>query len=275
MKIFISKSLWQNLSKIILITSFVNSCAGIPGKNVKLGEYPDLSLNEIINLSLEYELIEDSNNKPPFNIMEEMNKIDGLKTNLRRSFNDRVGATFIGKGVQKNKLNKPNKCLIKVKSVSSEEFDGLCGPYYFLSGFTIFIFPYYCINHYQAQASLISYPPESSILGKNTNILPSQSQAKPGDYFLDENNRLAKLLKTYELKDKVHEYWSLIALLGELVVVVVHPSTIRDSNISTPERAKQDTENVISEALVRQVLNDAATFEECKKDPRIKINPNN
>ncbi len=238
------KLIWRNLINLTLITSICVGCAGIPGKNVKLENYPKVDQSNLAKLDLSYD-----------------------KTDSKLS---EVGVgDFTNKIVDKlyffqiNREKNPSKrCHIKVSSNHDYGTSKICQAYGILTGFTLFIVPAYCYWNYQANASLISYPQDSQIHGT---IKTSIREAKLGDIFLDENDRPAKLLKTYELKDKVHEYWSLVALLGEITVAIISPSTINNSNISTPERAKLDTENTISEALVRQVIHDASTFEECKK----------
>ena len=267
------RSLWQSLVKIFLITSLFSGCAGIPGKNVKLENYPEAGeRGKNLNLSFGY-----------FNTEK--------NTDEYHQFNYAVSTQLNKYFIQQStKVPADTACFIKVSTKNEIKEDGLCEPYFAITFFTLFTIPFYCQHNYQAQASLIHYPSESSLRYKSINVNPKQvdfsnnkiqikqtkkgnylltedkQRINEGEYFLDENNNLAKLLKTYELKDKVHEYWSLIALLGEIFVAVIHPSTIKNSNISTPERAKIDTENTISEALVRSILNDAKSFPECQKN---------
>ena len=145
-------------------------------------------------------------------------------------------AKLIKLGIKKNSENQNAKCKI-LTSMSSGVYDFWGCPIFtnIISIPTLTIIPYYCQIGFRGGAVLI-------------------------------DTKTNKVLKSYELKDKVHEYWSLIALLGEIFVAVIHPSTIKNSNISTPERAKIDTENTISEALTRSILNDASNFKECQKD---------
>lgn len=74
-----------------------------------------------------------------------------------------------------------------------------------------------------------------------------------------EQYRLAHLLKTYELKDKVHEVWSLLMILAGFVYKPLH-------ELPSDDYGKRITENNISESLTRSILNDASNFEECRKD---------
>ncbi len=59
-------------------------------------------------------------------------------------------------------------------------------------------------------------------------------------------------------KDKVHEVWSSLFALAAVPITSLRKTP-------TPYAAKAQVENTISEALVRQVLHDASTFEECQK----------
>ena len=268
------KILWQNLVKIILLTSLVGSCAGIPSNNVKLEDYPQIEQNKLDKITLSAEFY------PSKNIIKEKEEV----------------FIYSLKGLN-SKKTESNQCLAKVyskknnKSRNKTYFSDILVIFYgAICQLSLTIIPCYRQHIYQAQATLIHYPLEFSLRDKSINVNPKQvdfsnnkiqikqtkkgnylltedkQRINEGDYFLDEDNNLAKLLKTYELKDKVHEYWSLIALLGEIFVAVIHPSTIKNSNISTPERAKIDTENNISEALVRSILNDAKSFPECQKN---------
>ncbi len=270
MKIF-KKIFWQNLVKTILIMSLLGGCAGIPGGNVKLEDYPKIDVSSLIYSDLSYE------------------RIDSGLSKSGGDFTDKITKKLSSAKIERERKSS-KYCYVRVSSSHDYGTSKVCQAYGILAGFTLFAIPAYCYWNYQAQASLIHYPSKSSLKDRSININPKQvdfsnnkiqikqtkkgnylltedkQKINEGEYFLDENNNLAKLLKTYELKDKVHEYWSLIALLGEVLVAVIHPSTIRNSNISTPERAKIDTENNISEALVRSILNDAKSFPECQKN---------
>jgi hypothetical protein len=242
--------------KILLIISFLKSCAAIPANKVKLESYPDIKNEKLGNLNLQYDFIKNKSDEEPFNIMGSFNKIDEVKSNFKRDFSDKIDKKMSQKNIKKFQTKIDGLCLVKIYSKNTEEFDGACGPYYMLTFFTLFAIPYYCQRTFEAKATLISYPKDSEVTG---NIVPSISSAKIGDLFLDENNRPAKLLKTYDLKDKVHEVWSLIWTLTWFFV-----DTKRYSSATSPEGAAYQTEETISEALVRSILNDANKFEECR-----------
>ena len=251
---------WQNLIKLILTISLLAGCAAIPGGNVKLGSYSQIDQSKLTNLDLSYE-------RTDF----------GLKK-VGADFSDKITKklSFVERG-QKKPFNK--NCHVMISSNNDYGTSNVCQVYGVLAGFTLFIVPAYCYWNYQAQASLIHYPSESSLKDKSINVNPKQvdfsnnkiqikqtkkgnylltedkQRINEGEYFLDENNNLAKLLKTYELKDKVHEVWSLIWLLNPW-----------SWNEPTPETGRRIVENTISEALTRSILNDASNFKECQKD---------
>lgn len=129
--------------------------------------------------------------------------------------------------ISKSPVNENSKCVIKISSNNTDDLDGWCGVYYIPTFLTLFTIPYYCQRNYEAKAKLISA----------------------------EDNRV---LKEYYLKDEVHEVWSSIMLL-----LAIPMTSLRD--LKTPEAAKKIVENNISEALSRQILNDAAKFPECQK----------
>ncbi len=184
-------------------------------------------------------------------------KIDGI-FNYKIVFALKTKNSLISRFDEKNK----GGCVIKI---SSKKDLGFCPITNLIVPFTLFTFPYYCQHIYKAKATLISYPKDSQIHGT---IKTSIREAKIGDIFLDENDRPAKILKTYELKDKVHEIWSSLWMLSWLVVEPNKYSSIQNKYLEVgrhPDVAKTETENTISEALVRQVLHDASTFEECQK----------
>jgi len=273
------------ITALILLPSLLFGCAGIPGKKVKLKDYPAVNKNILKTSKISYFIVDNLDKSQGFNIGTTLSKI-----NSPRDFNEELVRNFSKNNIESYQRDNGGCVTLVDTSKRDDEFDGICGPYFIISYFTLFTLPFYCQHNYQATATLIHYPSESSLKDRSINVNPKQvdfsnnkiqikqtkkgnylltedkQRINEGDYFLDENNNLAKLLKTYELKDKVHEYWSLIALLGEIFVAVIHPSTIKNSNISTPERAKIDTENNISEALTRSILNDAKSFPECQKN---------
>ena len=230
------KLIWQNLINILLITSICVSCAAIPGKKVKLENYPEIKeVDKNLDINFEH--------------------LNPDKLDEYHQFNQVIDNYFKENSVrQSSELSKQRGCSVKVHTKNEIKEDGFCEPYFAVTFFTLFIVPFYCQEKYQANASLISYPQDSQIHGI---IKPSIANAKIGDIFLDENNNPAKLLKTYELKDKVHEVWSLPWMLSWFIY--------NPKSVGSPEGAKKLTENTISEALVRQVLHDASQFKECKK----------
>jgi hypothetical protein len=263
------RSLWQSLVKIFLITSLFSGCAGIPGKNVKLENYPEAGeRDKNLNLSFGY-----------FNTEK--------NTDEYHQFNYAVSTQLNKYFIQQStKVPADTACFIKVSTKNEIKEDGLCEPYFAITFFTLFTIPFYCQHNYQATATLIHYPLESSLKDRSININPKQvdfsnnkieikhakqgnylltedkQRINEGEYFLDENNNLAKLLKTYELKDKVHEVWSSLWMLSWFVI---NPTKYAP-NAEHPKDAKKIVENTISEALVRQILNDAKSFPECQKN---------
>ncbi len=261
------KILWQNLVKIILLTSLVGSCAGIPGNNVKLKDYPEIEQNKLDKITLSAEFY------PSKNIIKEKEEV----------------FIYSLKGLN-SKKTESNQCLAKVyskknnKSRNKTYFSDIPVIFYgVICQLSLTIIPCYRQHIYQAQASLIHYPSESSLKDRSININPKQvdfsnnkiqikqtkkdnylltedkQRINEGDYFLDENNNLAKLLKTYELKDKVHEVWSSLMLLAAIPIKPIR-------KLPSARAGKLIVENNISEALVRSILNDASNFKECQKD---------
>lgn len=302
------KILWQNLVKITLLTSIVGSCAGIPGNNVKLENYSNVNQSDLQNIDITYKFLnnlEPIENSDPFHYVCS-EKLPGCTKEFqkaaRTTYSDDVFFLLrIGQNIDKlingkknsdagfyNVFNpkSPSKCSVLLKAKISQLMPSVCFVNGFLSTYTLAIFPYYCQHNYQAQASLIHYPSESSLRDKPINVNPRQvdfssnkiqikqtkkgnylltedkQRINEGEYFLDENNNLAKLLKTYELKDKVHEVWSSLWMLSWFVI---NPTKYA-SNAEHPKDAKKIVENNISEALVRSILNDAKSFPECQKN---------
>ena len=226
----------------------LTSCAAIPANKIKLEKYPEIN-GEIKDLDLSF--IEEKSPK---------------KLNEYHEFDDAVTQKLLKNLVQKkSEKSAPTKCLIEISTKNETNSDGMCEPYFAVTFFTLFTVPYYCQHTYEAHATLISHPKDSEISGA---ILPSISGAKPGDIFLDSDDQPAKILKTYELKDKVHEVWSLLWMLSWLVVEPNKYSSIQNKYLDVgrhPDVAKIDTENTLSEALTRSILHDASTFKECQK----------
>lgn len=271
----------RSITALILITSSLYGCAGILGNKVKLSEVPEMKSKGVNSLSLSYYF---ENKDSSTNKCEE-----GLECDFNRRFVDLFSSKNYG--VEPLGVANPNGCTIKISS--KNDVKGLIlAPYALVSALTLFLIPFYIPLDYQATATLIYYPSESYLKDKAINILPDQinlnktqiKQSKTknkgvvtitnylitqsgqkineGDYFLDENNRLTKLLKAYELKDKVHEVWSSLWMLSWFVV---NPNKYAP-NAEYPNDAKKIMEDKISEALTRSILNDASQFKECQKD---------
>jgi hypothetical protein len=217
------------------------------------------------------------------------NELINKSDKVSEIFNYNIIFNLKSKNSSIDKLNEKDYsgCVVKI---SSKKDLGFCPITNLIAPLTLAILPYYCQHTYQAQATLISYPSKEELKDKAINIFPNQinfssdkiqikqtktknngivktnnylltkdkKRINEGDYFLDENNQIAKLLKTYELKDKVHEVWSSLMLLAAIPITPLR-------KLPTPDAAKSQVENTISEALTRSILNDASSFEECKK----------
>ncbi len=252
---------------MILVTSIINGCAGIPSGKVNLRNYPEINgdVFEKIDLGIipiKPEMVE-VKNKVYVSGCKDGKCFSETRINSRlvqtedSVFTQKLEDNFRKKISQNTRLkdNKLLACRAVITGDVSYNYAPLCFLHQYISAFTLTIIPYYCQTVYQANASLISYPKESQIHGT---IKTSIREAKIGDIFLDENDHPAKLLKTYELKDKVHEFWSSLFALAAVPITSLRKTP-------TPYAAKAQVENTISEALVRQVLHDANTFEECQK----------
>jgi hypothetical protein len=232
------KFLTQSFLKFLIINSLLIGCAGIPAGKVRLENYPEIKKDEIKSLNLGYK------------------KADFEPRMKGESFNNNISKNLQLVDVQDAKNS--NNCVVIFSSNNDYGKSKICQVGGIVAGLTLFIIPAYCYWNYEARATLLSHPQDSEIQGIIKNSI---SQAKIGEIFLDENNRPAKLLKTYELKDKVHEVWSLLWMLSWLVV---EPNKYAP-NAEYPKDAYKIMEDKISEALVRQILNDAKTFPECAK----------
>ncbi len=320
------RSFWKNLVKITLITSLLAGCAGIPGKNVELENYPDIEAKSLKNINLQYDYNEThagltsdaygdyynyfqktASDKSRYPLRETYDgylrsrywsegnyELISKADKVLEVFNDKVIFSLKSKNSSIGKFDKKNQsgCVVRFSTKSEIKENGLYEPYFAITFFTVFIIPFYRQDNFEAKAFLVSYPSESYLKDKAINILPDQinlnktqiKQSKnknkgvvtatnylitqsgqkinEGDYFLDENNRLTKLLKTYELKDKVHEVWSSLWMLSWFVV---NPNKYAP-NAEHPKDAKKIMEDKISEALTRSIINDASQFKECQKD---------
>lgn len=269
------------ITTLILLPLLLLGCAGIPGKRVKLKDYPAVNKNILKTSKVSYFIVDNLDKSQGFNIGTTLTKI-----NSPRDFNEELVRNFSKNNIESYQRDNGSCVALVDTSKRDDEFDGICGPHFIISYFTLFTLPFYCQHNYQAQASLIHYPSESSLKDRSININPKQvdfsnnkiqikqtkkgnylltedkQRINEGEYFLDENNNLAKLLKTYELKDKVHEVWSSLWMLSWFVI---NPTKYAP-NAEHPKDAKKIVENTISEALVRQILNDAKSFPECQKN---------
>jgi hypothetical protein len=234
---------FRSFINIVLLMSILTSCAAISAKKIKPEDYPKVSENEIKGIKLLYDY--NSGDRKYY-----------------QHFNDKVGEIFSSEEYNIKYSGKNYKnCEIKFSSDSYYPLEKFCNAYGILSGFTLFIIPAYCQKNFELKASLVTRIDESQLTNQSMIIKPNEEEAKEGEYFIDENNNLTKLLKRYYLKDKVHEVWSLI---WGITWPIINPSKYIDG-IDFPEEAKEDTKERISEALARQVIHDANQFEECKK----------
>lgn len=253
---------------IILAVSIISGCAGIPGNNVSLKNYPDVTKEELQDVNVTFVQYHAKD-------LSEKKDVDRMKNNYQ---------------------GKMDTGCLATKNINIRWGSFLtCYVGFFPSAFTATIFPYYCQTIYEAQSSLIYHPTksETDYLSKqslisdktfditslpkisyqmpiyqtkkgnyiiNTNKDANQTKVYEGDYFIDEEGKVTKLLKTYYLKDKVHEVWSLPwTLLVDLPIYL-----ISGKDKPTPESAKLIVSEKVSTALMRSVLNDASKFEECK-----------
>ena len=138
-------------------------------------------------------------------------------------------AKLIKLGIKKSSDSKNAKCKI-VTSMSSGAYDFWGCPIFtnIISIPTLTIIPYYCQIGFRGGAVLIDT--------KTNNIL-----------------------KSYELKDKVHEVWSLLMILAGFAIKSLH-------ELPSDDYGRRIVENNISEALTRSILNDAKSFPECQKN---------
>jgi hypothetical protein len=138
-------------------------------------------------------------------------------------------AKLIKLGIKKNSENQNAKCKI-LTSMSSGVYDFWGCPIFtnIISIPTLTVIPYYCQIGFRGGAVLID---------AKTN----------------------KVLKSYELKDKVHEVWSLLMILAGFAINSLH-------ELPSDDYGRRIVENTISEALTRSILNDASNFKECQKD---------
>ncbi len=219
MKVFsvLTKRNLSKTTKLILIISLLNSCAGIPANKVKLSDYPRVESNAIKNLDITYEY---------HDFVEKREEEDMAKIAITTE------AKLIKLGIKKRSEKQSAKCKI-VTSMSSGVYDFWGCPIFtnILSIPTLTIIPYYCQIGFRGGAVLI-------------------------------DTKTNKTLKTYELKDKVHEVWSSLWMLSWFIV---NPNKYAP-NAEYPNDAKKIMEDKISEALTRSILNDASQFKECQKD---------
>ncbi len=153
---------------------FAFSCAAIPANKIKIDEYPKIDQSENSKVTLKYETFKFEPDKKGY------------------SFDSPV----LSKLNENSKGDSKAKCEVKISTMHSAPFPRVCIVNYVTSFFTLFVLPYYCQHTYEIKSLLISYPKDSQIHGT---IKTSIREAKIGDIFLDENDRPAKLLKTYEL----------------------------------------------------------------------------
>ncbi len=159
-----------------------------------------------------------------------------------RNYDSDLHSYLKNKEIKKNVENN-SKCIIKMQSVRKSTF---CPITNLISPLTFAILPYYCRFKYEAHASLHAQD-ENQTQNNINNQQNNQTQ--------DESNQKYKTLKTYKLEDRVDEVWSFFYVL---LLPIWEPKS--------PEYAKSQTYTRISEAITRQVLNDAKNFKECYKN---------
>jgi hypothetical protein len=132
-----------------LLTSLVGSCAGIPGNNVKLKDYPEIEQNKLDKITLFAEFY------PSKNIIKEKEEV----------------FIYSLKGLN-SKKTESNQCLAKVyskknnKSRNKTYFSDIPVIFYgAICQLSLAIIPCYRQHNYQATATLIHYPAESSLSG--------------------------------------------------------------------------------------------------------------
>ncbi len=196
---------------LVIFIIFLSNCAGIPGKNLKLEDYPDISNISTDDLDITSKIIRKSDYK-------EAKGMSGFIHSISNTLSKKKIESF---HVRNKKIGP---CELEIKP----EIDFIfCPITNLISPLTLTIIPYYCQQNYQINAKLIS----------------------------TKDNRI---LKEYELKEKVHEIWSL-----PMFLVAIPVKSLR--SIPAPEGAKKMTEDKLAEALTRQVINDANNSSECKK----------
>jgi len=165
-----------------------------------------------------------------------VNKEEIAKLNLfygkKSSKNSSMYSKFKEYGVRQDKSEEAEGCeLLGYTNV------GVYNPFFcfpitnIAAMLTLTIIPYYCQQQHESTMNLIS-------ITKN-----------PTTNKLEE-----KTLKTYHLKERSHEVWSLLWLLNPYSWDDVGPIT-----------AQAKVNQRLSEAMVRKVLNDVKNYEECKK----------
>lgn len=148
---------------------------------------------------------------------------------------------------------KNPKCVFDYDIETRNPFPNVCLINYFVAGVTIFTIPYYCQLIYETKGTLYA------------NII---------DPITKQPSR--KVLKTYYLKDKVHEVWSVAIVAFEIAALpfmFIHHNLTKNNKDSKPLR--KDSSNIptaygvttsnISQAMARMAVKDALTFEECRK----------
>ncbi len=136
---------------------------------------------------------------------------------------------------KKPKSKNPPKCLVNSLVGDTNKLLTCPLPTNLIAPITLYIIPYYCAAHYTADAGLLF----------KTNKIDS------------EGDPVYEVVKEFELKDKVHELWSSLWMLNPFAW-----------DEPTPKVAKSRTHHRISEAMVRQVINEALSRKECYIDEK-------
>lgn len=152
-------------------------------------------------------------------------KVDFEPKRQGKDFNNNIVAGLLPAAKGKKAKESSSGCHVKIASNNDYGTSKICQTYGIVAGLTMFIIPAYCYWKYEAKATLIS-------------------------------TKTNQVLKEYYLKDKVHEVWSFFFLVTML------PGLKEPDD---PKHSMQQIEQTVSEALSRQILNDASKFKECRK----------
>ena len=193
--------MFQLISKITFILSFIalSSCASFPGGNIKLKEYPEFNESQARALDFSWR----------------------VKGGFFASDFDKSGFN-----VSFSRSEKPNnKCFADVLVYDYNTLLG-CPITNWIAPFTLFAFPLYCQQNFEAKATL--------------------------------KTSSGKVLKEYQLNDRAHEVWSIVIPFLLPIPAVWDAQTEEGWGEEVVKRN-------IAKALTRQIIHDASKFQECQK----------